>query len=129
MTQNLIVQKNVSTVVDSGPQQKKAKQRRTCRDNEACKRSCLARLYNRERSHLTELVKEQFDCEEVNVYPLVLSELVNYIVKTSLSSDGSAIFPLADISQLYQQRLEQLGIVSPTVNVARLKKRIVSRNP
>ena len=63
--------------------------------------SCLTRLYNRERSHLTGLVKEQCDREEVNVYPLVLLELVNYKVETSLSSDGSAIFPLADISQLY----------------------------
>ena len=102
--------KRRSTIVDSGPQQKEAKQRRTSRDNEACifcdniapisdlrqartmnldrrlrecaqtlndgkllailsvddamaqelkyHHSCLTRLYNRERSHLTELVKE-----------------------------------------------------------------------
>lgn len=54
---------------------------------------------------------------------------MNYIVETSLGSDGPAIFPLADLSQLYQQPLEQLGIVSPTVNATRWKEKLLAEIP
>ena len=47
------------------------------------------------------------------------------MVETSLSSEGPAIFPLADISQLYTQCLEQLGIGSPSVNKMRLKEKLL----
>lgn len=87
---------------------------------------CLTGLYNRERSHLRNLEKEQCHSEEPDVYPLVLSELVNYIIETSLSSGSPATFPIAGISQLYQQRLEQLGITSPTVNTRRLKDKLLA---
>ena len=66
---------------------------------------------------------------EPDVHPLLLSELVNYMVETSLSSEGSAIFPLADISQLCTQRLKQLGIDSPSVNKARLKELLLMEIP
>ena len=80
-------------------------------------RACLTALYNRERSHLRSLEKDLHQTkEESDVYPLVLSELVNYIVETSLNSDGPTVFSLADIYQLYQQRLAQLGVNAPTVN-------------
>ena len=64
-----------------------------------------------------------------DVYPLVLSELVNYMVETSLSSEGPAIFPQADISQLYTQHLEQLGIDSRSVNKTRLKEKLLMEIP
>ena len=52
--------------------------------------ACLCSLYNRERSHLRALEKEPFQSDsEPDIFPMVLSELVNYIVETSLSSDGS----------------------------------------
>ena len=79
--------------------------------------TCLTDLYNRETSHLKSLEKSSCRSEaEPDVYSLVLSELVNYMVETSLSSEGSAIYPLTDISQLHTQRLEQLRIDSPSVN-------------
>ena len=39
---------------------------------------------------------------------MALSELVTYIVETSLSSDGPSAFRLADMCNMYQQRLDQL---------------------
>ena len=53
---------------------------------------------------------------EQDIYPLVLSELVNYIVETSIHSEDPTTFRLADICHLYQQHLEKLGIDSPTTN-------------
>lgn len=49
--------------------------------------------------------------------PLVLSELVNYIVECSLSADGPANFHLAHMSNLCQQCLEQLGVNSPNLSL------------
>ncbi|KAJ8399555.1 hypothetical protein AAFF_G00409660 [Aldrovandia affinis] len=90
----------------------------------------LRRLQRKERSHLRDLEKESSQSEpEPDIFPLVLSELVNYIVETSLSSDAPAIFHLADMSNLYQQRLEQLGVNSPTVNSTRLKEKLLAEIP
>ena len=92
--------------------------------------ACLSGLYNRERSHLKPLGKESSESErEQNMLPLVISELVNYIVETSLSSDGPAVFHLTDMSNLYQQRLEQLGVNSPTVNSTGLKEKQLAKIP
>ena len=93
-------------------------------------RTCLTNLYNRETSHLKSLEKSSCRSEaEADVYPLVLSELVKYMVETSLSLEGPAIFPLADISQMYAQWLEQLGIDSPSVNKTRLKENLLIEIP
>ena len=83
------------------------------------KRACLNTLYNRERSHfhLRKLEKSTSAAKhEQDIYPLVLSELVTYIVETSIHSEGPTTFRLADMSHLYQQRLKQQGIDSPTTN-------------
>ena len=88
--------------------------------------TCLTDLFNRETSRLKSLEKSSCRSEaEPDIYPLVLSELVNYMVETSLSLEGPAIFPLADISQLYKQRLKQLEIDSPSVNKTRLKEKLL----
>ena len=93
-------------------------------------RACLTVLYNRERSHLRTLEKDSHQTnEEPDVYPLVLSELVNYTVESSLNSDGPKVFPLADICQLYKQRLVQLGIDTLTVNSTRLKDKLLAEIP
>ena len=88
-------------------------------------RTCLTDLYNKETSHRKSLDKSFCRSEAgPDVYPLVLSELMTYMVEASLSSEGPAIFPLADISQLYTQRLEQLGIDSLSVNKTGLKVKL-----
>jgi hypothetical protein len=58
-------------------------------------------------------IENQDDSElsqEMEVYPLVFSELLTYIVETKTSSDNPVIFCLADLVGLYKQRLEQLGM-------------------
>ena len=92
--------------------------------------ACLAALYNRERSHLRSLEKDSHQTKhEPDTYPLVLSELVNYMIETSRQSDEPTRFPLSDISQLYQQRLAQLGIDIPNVNTTRLKDKLLAEIP
>lgn len=63
------------------------------------------------------------------MYPLVLSELMTYIVESNLCSDDPVTFRLADICHLYQQRLEQLGVESPSVNSTRLKDKLLAEIP
>ena len=83
--------------------------------------TCPTDLYNRETSHLKSLEKSSCRSEaESDVYLLV---------KTSLSSESPAIFPLADISQLYTQHFEQLGIDSPSVNKMKLKEKLLMEIP
>ena len=60
---------------------------------------------------------------------MALSELVTYIVETSLNSVGPSAFRLADMGNLYQQRLDQLGVHSPTVNSTRLKEKLLAEIP
>ena len=43
------------------------------------------------------------------------------MIEASLQSDETTVFPLSDISQLYQQRLAQLGVDIPNFNTTRLK--------
>ena len=90
---------------------------------------CLRVLYNRERSHLSKLQKGQHSTQDPDVCPLVLSELVTYIVESSLYSNGPVTFRLADICRLYKQRLEQLGMDTPDVNSTRLKDKLMAEIP
>ena len=87
--------------------------------------TCLTGLYNRKKSHLRTLKKESSQQTETDILPLVLSELVNYILETCRSSDGPTIFRLADMTNLYQQRLEQLGVNSS----GRVKEHFVGSDP
>lgn len=60
---------------------------------------------------------------------MALSELVTYNAETSLSSDGPSAFCLTDMCNLYQQRLDQLGVHSPTVNFTILKEKLLAEIP
>ena len=82
-------------------------------------------LYNRERAHRH--VEKQFqEGLQQHVYPLAFSELITYIVETKSSKEGPSILRLADMVQLYKQRLEQLGIAKPDVNSTRLKEKLLA---
>ena len=61
-----------------------------------------------------------------DVYPLAFSELIKYIVETKSSKEFPSIIKLADMVQLYKQRLEQLGIEKPDVNSTRLKEKLLA---
>lgn len=91
---------------------------------------CLSALYNRERAHMRKLEKVEADNEpEPDVYNLVLSELVTYLVESSLSSKGPVTFILIDICHLYEDCLKQLGVESPSVNSTRLKEKLLAEIP
>jgi hypothetical protein len=71
--------------------------------------SCLTALYNKERAYLL-TIENQDDSElshEREVYPLVFSELLTYILETKTSSDKPVVCCLADLVSLSIQRLEQ----------------------
>jgi hypothetical protein len=48
--------------------------------------------------------------QEREVYPLVFSELLTYILGTKTSSDNPVVFLLVDLVSLSKQRFEQLGM-------------------
>jgi hypothetical protein len=73
---------------------------------------CVTALYNKERAYLV-TIENQDDSElsqEWEVYPLVFSELLTYILGTKTSSDNPVVFLLADLISLSKQRFEQLGM-------------------
>ena len=82
--------------------------------------SCLTALYHKERAYLLTIENQDQDDSELpqerEVYPLVFSELLTYIVETKTSSNNPVVFRLADLVSFYKQRLEQLGMKTPDVN-------------
>ena len=70
-------------------------------------RSSLTALYNREKAHIATIAKESINqSREKEIYPLVFSELLAYIVEARLSTDDPLMFKIADLVRLYKQRLE-----------------------
>ena len=93
--------------------------------------ACLVALYNRERAYLK--VQEQEKAKEhwKEAYPIAFSELVTYITEMKNASDSRDphIFKLANLTMLYKQRLEQLGVESPDVHPTRLKDQLLFHIP
>ena len=92
-------------------------------------RSCLTALYNRVRAHPVTVAKERKEqSREKEIYPLVFSELLAYIVETKLSTDDPVVFKLAGLVSLYKQRLEQFGIGSSKSDPypTRLKEKLLA---
>ncbi|KAJ8379036.1 hypothetical protein AAFF_G00232050 [Aldrovandia affinis] len=92
--------------------------------------ACLTDLYNRERTYLRATKRLEQECApEEDAHPQAFSELVTYLVETTRSGEGPAVFRLADIVYLYAQHLEQLGVDAPAVNSTRLKEKLLSEIP
>lgn len=92
--------------------------------------NCLRALYNRERDYMTRKEnRESQSSKDKDIYPLVLSELLVYVVETKSNADGPAVFRLADLVSLYKQRLQQLGVEEPNVNATRLKEKLMEEIP
>ena len=93
--------------------------------------ACLVALYNEERACLK--TKEQEKAQEhwKEAYPIAFSKLVTYISEMKNASDSRdpLIFKLADLTTLYKQRLEQLGVESPDVQSTRLKDQLLFHIP
>ena len=67
--------------------------------------------------------------EEDKAQPIALSELITYLTEAKQSSEGPAVFRLADLVNLYKQHLKQFGVKVPNVNATRLKEQIVQELP
>ena len=91
--------------------------------------SCLTGLYNKERAHLSAIKKQsQGQSRENEIFPLVFSELLAFIVEAKTSAEGPVVFKLADLTRVYRERLNQFGI-QHDVHSTRLKERILEEIP
>ncbi len=91
--------------------------------------ACLAALYNKEKSHLSRNANSiEEECFS-NIYPLVFSELLTYMTEAKLNSEKPSVFRLAELVNLYKQRLQQLGEDASNVNSTRLKEKILKELP
>ncbi|KAH3772565.1 hypothetical protein DPMN_173906 [Dreissena polymorpha] len=70
------------------------------------KKCLLSSLYYRESAHLS-ILDGQKNCGslENEVYPLVFSELVTFIVESKSKATDPIVFCLADLVKMFKQRL------------------------
>ena len=88
---------------------------------------CLATLYK--RAERASAKSSPADSEKVT-HGLVLAELLAYMDETRQNSEGVPVFKLSDLSKLYTERLEQLGIkTTGRLHSTRLKERIMVHFP
>jgi len=93
--------------------------------------ACLTALYNRERAYLNahdQHATSEEEEEEKNACAIAFSELVTYINETCNSKAGPHTFRLADLTALYQKRIDQMGY-HLQVNSTRLKMQLLSHLP
>uniref|UniRef100_UPI00358F83C1 uncharacterized protein n=1 Tax=Myxine glutinosa TaxID=7769 RepID=UPI00358F83C1 len=89
---------------------------------------CLIGLYNRTRK--AQSTGSQDTKQERAMSAVVFAELVLYIEETRQDEETAPVFRLADLVQLYQSRMEQLGVQLDTrVHSTRLKQRLLAQFP
>ena len=89
---------------------------------------CLIGLYNRTRK--AQSTGSQDTNQERAMSAVVFAELVLYIDKTRQDEETAPVFRLANLVQLYQSRMEQLGVQLDTkVHSTRLKQRLLAQFP
>ena len=87
---------------------------------------CLSVLQDRVRNAESEGLK--YKAKEREVPGIVFAELVLYIEETRLGEDMAQVFKLANIIELYQCRMQQLGVEFETkVHSTRLKQRLLAQ--
>lgn len=92
-------------------------------------RTCLVSLYNRHRCHSAANQKEKQTLDS-NLRGIAFAELVAYIEDVHV--EGVApVFKLADLANLYQTRMDQLGVTtaSSRLHSTRLKERLLAALP
>ena len=87
---------------------------------------CLVSLYNRARDSYS----DQKDSHMKNIgHGIALAELVLYINDTRNSQDIATVFKLRDLADLYNRKVEQLGLTENEVHKTRLKERLLAHVP
>uniref|UniRef100_UPI00358E1F74 uncharacterized protein n=1 Tax=Myxine glutinosa TaxID=7769 RepID=UPI00358E1F74 len=91
-------------------------------------KKCLSVLHNRVRKAQSEGPK--YKDEEREVSGIVFAELVLYVEEARLDEETAQVFKLANLVELYQSRMEQLGVKLDTrVHSTRLKQRLLTQFP
>ncbi|CAC5378591.1 unnamed protein product [Mytilus coruscus] len=60
---------------------------------------------------------------------VALAELVNYVFETQRNSDGANAFRLADLSNMYEKRVQQLSEGTIPIHMTRLKEMLLAKIP
>ena len=91
-------------------------------------KKCLSVLHNRVRKAESEGPK--YKANEREVSGIVFAELVFYIEEARLDEENAHVFKLANLIELYQSRMQQLGVKLDTrVHSTRLKHRLLAQFP
>ena len=91
-------------------------------------KKCLSVLHNRVRKAESEGPK--YKTNEREVSGIVFAELVLYIEEARLDEKTAHVFKLANLVELYQYRMQQLGVKLDTrVHSTRLKHRLLAQFP
>ena len=93
-------------------------------------RSCLTTLYNRERAFLSTLECEKNQTSsDKDVHPIVFAELLIHVIETKLGTEGPVVFRLAELVDLYNQRIKQLNVETQNIHSTRLKDQLLGEIP
>ncbi|VDI22023.1 Hypothetical predicted protein [Mytilus galloprovincialis] len=93
--------------------------------------ACLVALYNKERA-MKKRTEEQAQIDtdaEKEAGDVALAELVNYVFETQRNSDGANAFRLADLSNMYEKRVQQLSEGTIPIHRTRLKEMLLAKIP
>lgn len=86
--------------------------------------TCLTALYCRHRSYMNLKNKDCLDMSRI--HSVAIAHVVNYLEEEREESEnGSVMFKLVDISQIYKTKLQELGVIQE-VHQTRLKDRLCS---
>ena len=89
---------------------------------------CLSVVHNRVRKAESEGPKH--NAKDREVAGIVFAELVLYIEEARLDQETAHVFKLANLAELYQSRIQQLGVKLGTrVHSTRLKQRLLAQFP
>ena len=91
---------------------------------------CLLRLYHLARRATLEGLEDNGQGHAASTSGVVFAELVLYIEETRQRDESAPVFRLAELSQLYKSRMEQLGVeVDNRVHSTQLKQRLFAEFP
>ena len=87
---------------------------------------CLAALYNRVRQQERSMYHEDSDIESNNMSQgIAFAELISFLEECKDDPELASVFTLAELVQMYSNRLQELGVeLSGKVNATRLKERL-----
>ena len=90
---------------------------------------CLSQLYNRARAARCSEATEETE-QEKQLSRVTFAQLVLFIEETRQHEETAPVFKLAELAELYQSRIEQLGVRCNTrVHSTRLKQRLLAHFP